>query len=114
MSAGPARTRPPQLLTPRSSALYRAALELIPGGVNSPVRAMRAIGREPIFIERGEGCELVDADGNRYVDWVCSWGPLILGHAHPAVVAAVRDAVAAGTSFGAPTVAEIELAHPRL
>jgi glutamate-1-semialdehyde 2,1-aminomutase len=93
------------------SDLYRRALELIPGGVNSPVRAMRQIGRDPIFIERGEGCELVDVDGNRYIDWVCSWGPLILGHAHPAVVAAVTDAAARGTSFGAATAAEVELAE---
>jgi glutamate-1-semialdehyde 2,1-aminomutase len=71
---------------------------------------MRAIGREPIYVERGEGCELVDVDGNRYVDWVCSWGPLILGHADPDVVAAVRDAAGRGTSFGAPTAAEVELA----
>ena len=75
----------------RSSELYQRALRTLPGGVNSPVRAMRQIGREPIFIERGEGCELIDVDGNRYVDWVCSWGPLILGHAEPGVVAAVRD-----------------------
>ena len=87
----------------RSAELYRRAVELMPGGVNSPVRAMRQIGRDhPIFIERGEGAELVDVDGNRYVDWVCSWGPLILGHAHPGVVAAVRDAAERGTSFGAP------------
>ena len=104
-------TRPGKLSTPNSEALYRRAVALLPGGVNSPVRAMRAIGREhPVFVERGEGCELVDVDGNRYVDWVCSWGPLILGHAHPGVVAAVRDAAAHGTSFGAPTVAEVELA----
>src|SRR4051794_21343367 len=83
----------------------------MPGGVNSPVRAMRSIGRElPVFIERGEGSELVDVDGNRYLDWVCSWGPLILGHAHPAVVAAVQAAVARGTSYGAPTEGEVELA----
>jgi glutamate-1-semialdehyde 2,1-aminomutase len=111
VSAGPARTQQPQLLTPRSSELYRDAERLVPGGVNSPVRAMNAIGRDPIFIERGECCELVDVDGNRYVDWVCSWGPLILGHADPGVVAAVRDAAAAGTSFGAPTAAELELAE---
>jgi glutamate-1-semialdehyde 2,1-aminomutase len=92
------------------SALYRRALELMPGGVNSPVRAMRAIGRDPVFIERGEGPELVDVDGNRYVDWVCSWGPLIAGHAHPDVVAAVTAAAARGTSYGAPTEAEVELA----
>ena len=72
---------------------------------------MRQIGREPIFIERGEGCELVDADGNRYVDWVGSWGPLILGHADPGVVAAVAEAAARGTSYGAATAAEVELAE---
>jgi len=84
----------------------------MPGGVNSPVRAMRSIGREaPVFAERGEGCELIDADGNRYVDWVCSWGPLILGHAHPAVVSAIREAAERGTSYGAPTEGEIELAE---
>jgi glutamate-1-semialdehyde 2,1-aminomutase len=95
----------------RSAALYHRALELSPGGVNSPVRAMRAIGRDhPIFIERGEGCELVDVDGNRYLDWVCSWGPLILGHADPHVVEAVRAAALGGTSFGAPTEGEVELA----
>ena len=110
MSAGSARTQDPQLLTPRSEELYRDACALIPGGVNSPVRAMRSIGREPIFIERGEGCELFDVDGNRYVDWVCSWGPLILGHSHPAVIAAVQEAAASGTSFGAPTAGEVELA----
>jgi glutamate-1-semialdehyde 2,1-aminomutase len=96
--------------TRRSDEIYRRARELLPGGVNSPVRAMRSIGRDPIFVERGEGCELVDVDGNRYVDWVCSWGPLILGHADPDVVAAVRAAAGRGTSFGAPTEAETELA----
>lgn len=94
----------------RSGELYARALELLPGGVNSPVRAMRQIGRDPVFVERGEGCHLVDVDGNRYVDWVCSWGPLILGHAHPAVVEAVREAAGRGTSFGVATGAEIELA----
>jgi glutamate-1-semialdehyde 2,1-aminomutase len=94
----------------RSAGYYRRALELMPGGVNSPVRAMRAIGRDPLFIARGEGAELLDVDGNRYVDYVCSWGPLIHGHAHPRVLAAVAEAAARGTSFGAPTVAEVELA----
>ncbi len=94
----------------RSAELYRRALELIPGGVNSPVRAMRAIGRDPLFIARGEGAELVDVDGNRFVDYVCSWGPLIHGHAHPHVLAAIADAAARGTSFGAPTPGEVELA----
>jgi glutamate-1-semialdehyde 2,1-aminomutase len=95
----------------RSAELYRRALSVLPGGVNSPVRAMRAIGRDPLFVERGEGAELVDVDGRRYVDYVCSWGPLILGHAHPAVVEAVARAAARGTSFGAPTEAEVELAE---
>ena len=93
-----------------SAAAYERALELLPGGVNSPVRAMRAIGRDPIFVARGEGAELIDVDGNRYVDWVMSWGPLIAGHAHPEVVSAVSQAAAAGTSFGAPTEGEVELA----
>src|SRR5688572_25750881 len=83
----------------------------MPGGVNSPVRAMRSIGREhPIFVSRGEGFELIDVDGHRYVDWVCSWGPLILGHAHPDVVDAVTSAAERGTSYGAPTEGEVELA----
>jgi glutamate-1-semialdehyde 2,1-aminomutase len=94
-----------------SGELYSRALELLPGGVNSPVRAMRAIGRDPIFVARGEGAELVDVDGRRYVDWVMSWGPLIAGHVPPDVVAAVSAAAAAGTSFGAPTRAEVELAE---
>jgi glutamate-1-semialdehyde 2,1-aminomutase len=94
----------------RSATLYEQALTLLPGGVNSPVRAMRAIGRDPLFVARGEGCELVDVDGNRYVDWVCSWGPLILGHADHGVVEAVQQAAATGTSFGAPTLGEVELA----
>ena len=94
----------------RSEDLYRRALSLLPGGVNSPVRAMRAIGRDPIFIESGSGALIRDVDGNEYVDWVCSWGPLILGHANPAVVDAAAAAAARGTSFGAPTEAEVRLA----
>jgi len=93
------------------SDLYRRALELIPGGVNSPVRAMRAVGlEEPFFVERGEGAYLYDVDGNRYLDWVLSWGPLLFGHADPETVDAVREAALRGTSFGAPTEAEVELA----
>jgi glutamate-1-semialdehyde 2,1-aminomutase len=95
----------------RSAALYARALKVLPGGVNSPVRAMRSIGRDPIFVERGEGAELIDADGNRYVDYVSSWGPLIHGHAHPAVVAAVTEAARQGTTFGAPTEREVALAE---
>ena len=94
----------------RSAALYRRALEVMPGGVNSPVRAMRAIGRDPIFLARGEGAEVIDVDGNRYVDYVCSWGPLVLGHAHSEIVAAVSAASERGTTFGAPTPGEVELA----
>jgi glutamate-1-semialdehyde 2,1-aminomutase len=93
------------------SELYRRALELIPGGVNSPVRAMRAVGLdEPFFVTRGEGASLYDVDGNRYLDWVLSWGPLIFGHADPETVEVVREAAQRGTTFGASTEAEVELA----
>ena len=96
----------------RSAALYARAVQVLPGGVNSPVRAMRSIGREhPVFVDRGAGSELVDVDGNRYVDWVCSWGPLIAGHAHPEILAAVADAASRGTTFGAATEGEVELAE---
>jgi glutamate-1-semialdehyde 2,1-aminomutase len=94
------------------SELYRRALELIPGGVNSPVRSMRAVGLdEPLFARRGEGAYIEDADGNRYVDWVMSWGPLVLGHAHPETVEAVRAAALDGTTFGAATEREVDLAE---
>jgi glutamate-1-semialdehyde 2,1-aminomutase len=96
--------------TTRSTELYARALELLPGGVNSPVRAMRSIGRDPVFIAEARGCRLTDVDGNRYVDWVCSWGPLILGHAHPEVIEAVSATASRGTTFGAPTEGEVELA----
>jgi glutamate-1-semialdehyde 2,1-aminomutase len=95
----------------RSAELYGRALKVLPGGVNSPVRAMAAIGRDPIFVARGSGAELLDVDGNRYVDYVCSWGPLIHGHAHPKILEAVRAAAERGTSFGAPTAGEVELAE---
>jgi glutamate-1-semialdehyde 2,1-aminomutase len=95
----------------RSEALFERATRVIPGGVNSPVRAFGAVGGTPRFFARGEGAYLVDVDGNRYVDLVCSWGPLIAGHAHPRVVEAVQAATARGTSFGAPTEAEVELAE---
>jgi glutamate-1-semialdehyde 2,1-aminomutase len=95
----------------RSALLYEQALQVLPGGVNSPVRAMRSIGRDPIFIASGHGATITDVDGNDYVDWVCSWGPLILGHAHPEVVAAVTEAASRGTSFGAPTEGEVALAE---
>ena len=95
----------------RSSALFAKAQQLIPGGVNSPARAFRAVGREPVFITRGDGCRIWDVDGNEYIDFVGSWGPLLLGHRHPAVVSAVRDVVDGGTSFGAPTEAEVRMAE---
>ena len=94
-----------------SAALFADAAEVIPGGVNSPVRAFTAVGGTPRFITSAKGCWLTDADGNRYVDLVCSWGPMILGHAHPAVVEAVQRVAADGLSFGAPTPAETELAR---
>jgi glutamate-1-semialdehyde 2,1-aminomutase len=97
--------------TARSAQLYERARRVLPGGVNSPVRAMRSIGRDPIFIASGHGPVITDVDGNDYIDWVSSWGPLILGHAHPKVLAAVTEAAARGTSFGAPTPGEVELAE---
>jgi glutamate-1-semialdehyde 2,1-aminomutase len=95
----------------RSEALFAQAVELLPGGVSSPVRAFRAVGGTPLFIERGEGAYLVDVDGNRYVDHVLSWGPLVLGHAPPRVVDALERALGKGTSFGAPNPLELELAR---
>jgi glutamate-1-semialdehyde 2,1-aminomutase len=86
-------------------------VNVIPGGVNSPVRAMRAIGRDPLFVERASGAEITDVDGNTYVDYVCSWGPLILGHAHPRVMEAVTATAVGGTTFGAATAGEVELAE---
>jgi glutamate-1-semialdehyde 2,1-aminomutase len=108
--AGPQAASRPARTQERSRSLFERALALIPGGVNSPVRAMRSVGRDPLFVARGAGAELWDVDGNRYVDYVCSWGPLICGHAHPAVIEAVTAAAARGTSYGAPTEAEVELA----
>ncbi len=93
-----------------SIRLFRQAQELLPGGVDSPVRAFRAVGGQPLFIERGAGPHLIDVDGNRYIDYVLSWGPLILGHAHPDVVDAIRQAADKGTSYGAPSPLEIDLA----
>jgi glutamate-1-semialdehyde 2,1-aminomutase len=95
----------------QSELLYERALKRLPGGVNSPVRAMRSIGRHPIFIAAGDGSRIRDVDGDEYVDYVCSWGPLILGHAYPSVIEAVTRAARRGTSFGAPTAGEVELAE---
>src|SRR4051812_36187978 len=94
-----------------SHVIFERAKQLMPGGVNSPARAFGGVGGEPVIIERGEGAYLIDVDGNRYIDYVGSWGPLIFGHAHPAVVDAVERAARRGTSFGAPTAAENELAE---
>jgi glutamate-1-semialdehyde 2,1-aminomutase len=106
-----AGTGPYPAEAPASQTLFDRARAVVPGGVNSPVRAFRAVGGTPRFMVRGEGPWLYDADGRRYVDLVCSWGPLIHGHAHPEVVAAVQAAAAAGTSFGTPTPGEVELAE---
>src|SRR5207237_9741128 len=94
----------------RSAELFARASTLLPGGIVSPVRAFRAVGGTPPFIARGKGSAIWDVDGNRYIDDLASWGPLIAGHAHPGVVAAIQDAANRGTSFGAPTEAELELA----
>jgi len=103
--------RPAVPSTERSERLFAEAQEVIPGGVNSPVRACRAVGTTPLFIERGEGAYVFDADDNRYIDYVLSWGPLVAGHAHPRVVEALSGALNRGSSFGAPTALETELAH---
>ncbi|HET6567172.1 MAG TPA: glutamate-1-semialdehyde 2,1-aminomutase [Rhodothermales bacterium] len=100
-------TRPPET----SKHLFERAQRVIPGGVNSPVRAFKSVGGTPLFIRRAEGAYLEDADGNRYVDYVGSWGPMLFGHAHPAVVKAVQEAAAGSTSFGAPTEVEIQVAE---
>jgi glutamate-1-semialdehyde 2,1-aminomutase len=94
-----------------SNELYKEARELMPGGVNSPVRSGRAVGFDPVFIKKGEGCRITDEDGNVYIDYVGSWGPLILGHSHPEVVAALRNVADRGTSYGIPTRIEIDMAR---
>ncbi|MEV2220771.1 glutamate-1-semialdehyde 2,1-aminomutase [Nocardia vinacea] len=108
MSSSPRVTR---ASVPVSAQLFDRAASVIPGGVNSPVRAFKSVGGTPRFIASAKGCTLIDVDGNEYVDLVCSWGPMILGHAHPEVVEAVQRAAVGGLSFGAPTEAEIELAE---
>src|SRR6202011_24463 len=98
-------------MLPHSHALFQEAQTLLPGGVNSPVRAFRGVGGEPVFIDHASGAYLYDVDGNRYLDYVQSWGPMLLGHAHPAAVQAVIEASQRGFSFGAPTEAESVLAQ---
>lgn len=95
----------------RSKAYFEEAKQYIPGGVNSPVRAFKSVDMNPVFVERGKGSRIYDEDGNEYIDYVCSWGPLILGHSHPAVVESVQQTAAKGTSFGAPTTIETKLAR---
>lgn len=95
----------------RSESLFQTAQQYIPGGVNSPVRAFKAVGGNPLFIVKGKGARITDADGNEFIDYVASWGPLIFGHAHPQIVEAVSQQAQLGTSFGAPTELEIELAQ---
>ena len=97
--------------TTRSAQFFAQARELIPGGVNSPVRACRAVGCDPLFVQQAQGCRITDVDGNTFIDLVSSWGPMILGHAHPEVVEAIRQTAALGTSFGAPSPLEVELAE---
>lgn len=97
--------------TKKSRLLYKKAVELMPGGVNSPVRAFKAVGGSPLFIQKAIGSKIYDVDGNQYIDYVLSWGPMILGHSHPSVVNALKTAIENGTSFGAPTPLEIELAQ---
>ena len=94
----------------KSENLYNLALELMPGGVNSPVRSFSGVGGTPPFLSKGNGAYVTDVDGNEYLDFLGSWGPLILGHAHPSILSALQNAVSDGTSFGAPTEGEVELA----
>lgn len=95
----------------KSQALYSESIKHIPGGVNSPVRAFKSVGGDPLFIQRGHGSKIYDVDDNEYIDYVCSWGPLILGHSHPGVVAALNDQAVKGTSYGAPTEMELRMAR---
>jgi len=101
----------PIMRTTRSTKLFTVAQQLIPGGVNSPVRAFRSVGGQPRFIKRAKGARLYDVDGNSYIDYVLSWGPMILGHADPSVISAIKKAAANGTSYGAPTELEVILAR---
>src|SRR5204863_5526276 len=94
----------------KSEALFAEALKYIPGGVNSPVRAFRAVGGKPFFVNKAKGCRVWDVDGNEYIDYVCTWGPAILGHAHPRIISAVKDAAEHGTSFGIPNPQEVTMA----
>src|SRR5215471_14718564 len=94
-----------------SKALFERAKRVIPGGVNSPVRACRSVGVDPVFVAQGDGASITDVDGNRYVDLIGSWGPLILGHTHPEILDAIAETMASGTTFGAPTELEVRFAE---
>src|SRR5215213_9714822 len=96
--------------TSTSSKLFEEAQKHMPGGVNSPVRAFKSVGREPLYIERAKGAKMFDADGNEFIDYIGSWGPMIIGHAHPRVIRAIQETAENGTSFGASNEKEIELA----
>src|ERR1700730_3415791 len=109
-SSTPARSMP-HFTLPQSHQAFARAKRVIPGGVHSPARTFGAVGGEPPFIARAEGAYLHDIDGHRYIDYIGSWGPMILGHGHPAVLSAVREALDLGSSFGAPTVREVEIAE---
>ncbi len=98
-------------MSSRNEYLFEQSQHVIPGGVNSPVRAFKSVGGTPLFFKRGQGAYVWDADDKRYIDYVGSWGPIIVGHCHPAVVKAVQDAAAQGLGFGAPTAAELEMAE---
>ncbi len=95
----------------KSRTIFEKATTFFPGGVNSPVRSFRSVGGDPFIVREGKGAYLIDVDGNRYVDYICSWGPLVLGHAHPVVVEAVKKAAERGTSYGAPCEDEVKLAE---
>ena len=99
-----------RLNTSKSSTIYERAKRVIPGGVNSPVRACRSVGADPLFIAQGDGSRVTDVDGNDYIDLIGSWGPLILGHTHPEILDTIRDTMSSGTTFGAPTEMEVRFA----
>ncbi|MEG2354286.1 MAG: aminotransferase class III-fold pyridoxal phosphate-dependent enzyme, partial [Clostridium sp.] len=94
----------------KSSAIYEEAVKYIPGGVNSPVRAFKSVGIDPIFIDKAHGCRIKDVDGNEYIDYICSWGPLILGHSNEKITEGIAEVIAKGTSYGVPTQIEVEMA----
>src|SRR5512132_2649669 len=102
--------RKKSLSIPNSESAFLRARQLMPGGVSSPVRAFKAVGGTPLFIKEAEGCRVIDVDGNKYIDYVASYGPMIVGHTNERVVAALSKAIGRGTSFGAPTEAEVQLA----